>query len=291
MSLSGSEKVGSKLDPPPLYGGTPGGNKSALNKLDWILPTNSSRFLKPVAAAPNMRLRFLLSPFFLSRTLLRRAIRQAVDLAKPKGSLIDIGCGQKPHRDLFPEIQTYQGIDFKAYSANKDFQSGGPDFAFPDNYTTSWRLPFEDGSYDHSVAFEVAEHHPQPAILLSEMARVTRPGGFVLLSWPFIFPLHEEPHDHFRYTHHQMSQLADRAGLTPVRFLKTGGVFPCIVTLLTHHIAVFHDRGGWRKWVGLVLYPPFLALQYLALPFSKIASETTVLTYVAILQKPRTGTQ
>lgn len=235
-----------------------------------------------------MRLRFLVSPFFLTRTLLRRSIRDAVDLARPRGSLIDVGCGQKPHRDLFPEIETYHGIDFAQFSANKDFQSGGPDFAFPANYTEQWVLPFSDASYDHAAAFEVAEHHPVPSRLLGELARVVRPGGYLFLSWPFIFPLHEEPHDHFRYTHHQMTRLAHGAGLVPVHFFRTGGLIPTLVTLVSHQVAVFHDRGGWRKPVALAIYPIVLALQYAALPFTRIGSSHTVLTYVALLQKPRT---
>ena len=51
-----------------------------------------------------MRLRFLVSPFFLTRTLLRRSIRDAIGVARPGGTLIDVGCGQKPHRDLFADI-------------------------------------------------------------------------------------------------------------------------------------------------------------------------------------------
>lgn len=233
-----------------------------------------------------MHLRFLVSPFFLTRTLLRRAIRKAVADTQPRGTLVDVGCGEKPHRDLFPGIETYLGIDFATFSANKDFHSGGPDFAFPENYVQDWKLPFPDAAYDHAAAFEVAEHHPRPDQLLFEMTRVIRPGGYLYLSWPFIFPLHEEPHDHFRYTHHQMARLAAAAGLTPVEFIRTGGLIPTLVTLMTHSLAVFHDRGSWRKWVSLVLYPPFLLLQYAALPFSRFGDAHTVLTYVAVLQKP-----
>lgn len=231
-----------------------------------------------------MSLRVLVSPFFLTRYLLRRALREAVAAAPATGSLIDVGCGQKPHRDLFQNVQKYDGIDFAGFSVNKDFSTGAPDFTFPPDYTTTWILPFAEGSYDHAAAFEVLEHHPEPAMALRELARVVRPGGHVYLSWPFIFPLHEEPHDYFRYTHHCLRRLADAAGLESVGFWRTGGVVPTVVTLLTGNLALFHDRGGWRRVVALLLYPAFLGLQYLALPFARMGRQT-VLSYVAVLRK------
>ncbi|HAB17573.1 MAG TPA: class I SAM-dependent methyltransferase [Verrucomicrobiota bacterium] len=231
-----------------------------------------------------MSARALVSPFFLTRYLLRQAIQAAVRSAPARGSLIDIGCGQKPHRDLFPDLGRYEGIDFPSFSANKDFSTGKPDFTFPSDYTQNWRLPFEDGSYDHAAAFEVLEHHPEPALALRELARVIRPGGNIYLSWPFTFPLHEEPHDYFRYTHHAVERLAQSAGLAPVGFWRTGGVVAAIVTLLTGNLAMFHDRGGWSRWLALVLYPAFLGLQYVALPFAHLGNRT-VLSYVAVLRK------
>lgn len=232
-----------------------------------------------------MNLRALVSPFFLTRHLLRRALAEALRRAPARGSLIDVGCGQKPHRDLFPEVARYEGIDFAGFSINKDFATGGPDFAFPEDYTTHWRLPFPNASYDHAAAFEVLEHHPEPRMALRELARVIRPGGQVYLSWPFIFPLHEEPHDHFRYTHHAMDRLARAEGLEPVGFWRTGGVVATVVTLLTGNLAMFHDRGGLSRVLALVVYPAFLLMQYAALPLSRVG-DRTVLSYVAVLRKP-----
>lgn len=231
-----------------------------------------------------MSVRALISPFFLTRHLLRQAIRKAVAAAPARGSLIDVGCGEKPHRDLFPEVRPYDGIDFARFSANKDYSTGRPDFEFPADYTATWKLPFADGSYDHAAAFEVLEHHPEPALALRELARVIRPGGYLYLSWPFIFPLHEEPHDFYRYTHFALTRLGQQAGLKPVGYWRTGGVVAAVVTLLTGSLAFFHDRGGWRRAAALLMYPALLGLQYLAVPFAHISCRT-VLSYVAVLRR------
>jgi len=231
-----------------------------------------------------MSARVLVSPFFLTRHLLRRALQQAIRKAPATGSLLDVGCGQKPHRDLFPDLRRYDGIDFAGFSVNKDFSTGAPDFTFPADYSTTWMLPFGDASYDHAAAFEVLEHHPEPALALRELARVIRPGGQVYVSWPFIFPLHEEPHDFFRYTHHAMERLARSVGLEPIGCWRTGGVVPAVVTLLTGNLAMFHDRGGGSRLLALLVYPAFLLLQYAALPFAQVGNRT-VLSYVAVLRK------
>lgn len=231
-----------------------------------------------------MSFRVWFSPFFLTRHLLRSALRDAVRMAPAQGSLVDVGCGQKPHQDLFPGISRYEGIDFPGFSTNKDFATGTPDFIFPSSYTVDWVLPFADASYDHAAAFEVIEHHPEPAVALQEMARVVRPGGFVYLSWPFIFPLHEEPYDHFRYTHYSMERLAKSAGLETVGFWRTGGLVAVLVTLANGGLAFLHDRGGWRKLAALSVYPVFLLLQYAAIPFAHIGRES-VLSYVAVFRK------
>jgi SAM-dependent methyltransferase len=46
------------------------------------------------------------------------------------------------------------------------------------------RLPFEDGSFAATVAFEVLEHVEDDVTLLAEIARVVRTGGVLMLSTP-----------------------------------------------------------------------------------------------------------
>jgi SAM-dependent methyltransferase len=45
-------------------------------------------------------------------------------------------------------------------------------------------LPFPDGSFDAVLAFEVVEHVEDDTGLLGEIARVSRPGGVLILSTP-----------------------------------------------------------------------------------------------------------
>ena len=59
------------------------------------------------------------------------------------------------------------------------------------------RLPFRDGSFDVVAGCELVEHLAEPAAVLDELVRVTRPGGFVILRSPAlaspIWPLMDLP--------------------------------------------------------------------------------------------------
>ena len=48
------------------------------------------------------------------------------------------------------------------------------------------RLPFPDGSFDRVVVVDMLEHVPDDAAFVAELARVTRPGGRLVLNTPHL---------------------------------------------------------------------------------------------------------
>lgn len=49
------------------------------------------------------------------------------------------------------------------------------------------RLPFEDGYFDTVISCETIEHVPEPRLAVTELARVLRPGGRLILTTPNYF--------------------------------------------------------------------------------------------------------
>jgi SAM-dependent methyltransferase len=142
---------------------------------------------------------------------LAHVVRSLSRLApRARGRLLDVGCGDKPYEHLFrPYVGEYVGVEHEAtFAATSAGARGRADVRYDGR-----RLPFPDESFDTVMSVQVLEHTPDPAGLLVEMARVLRRDGILILSAPFSFRLHEEPHDYFRFSPHGLRLLCAGAGL------------------------------------------------------------------------------
>ena len=71
-------------------------------------------------------------------------------------------------------------------------------------------LGIGDATFETVLCTEVLEHLPEPQKAIDEMYRVLRPGGELLLTTRFLFPVHDAPHDYFRYTKYGLRHLLRR---------------------------------------------------------------------------------
>lgn len=103
-------------------------------------------------------------------------------LPKDAQNVIELGCGTS----CFPvlakgELRIPQvfGLDFTPHLIQflKDSWSG-PTWVLGDALNT----PFRDGFFDATVAGEIIEHFEEPSLLITEMARITKKGGIMILS-------------------------------------------------------------------------------------------------------------
>tara|TARA_B100000029_G_scaffold144731_1_gene139937 strand:+ start:119 stop:940 length:822 start_codon:yes stop_codon:yes gene_type:complete len=126
----------------------------------------------------------LLAPAYPFR--LRRYLAKYADPATRL--VIDLGSGNyRVHPDVFTvDIVQYENVDMVCDAT---------------------RLPFRDSSIDLVTTSHVLEHAPSPETMISEIMRITRPGGFGVHVVPFLYPFHASPDDYQRYTNVGMARL------------------------------------------------------------------------------------
>jgi len=68
-------------------------------------------------------------------------------------------------------------------------------------------LKFEDNFFDVVICFNVLEHVYEVDLAIKEMYRVLKNKGLLLVSVPFLYPLHDKPNDYWRFTEFSLKRL------------------------------------------------------------------------------------
>jgi SAM-dependent methyltransferase len=132
--------------------------------------------------------------------------------------VLDIGCGEKPYYPYFAANATkYVGVDIDVDNPLADLLGPVED------------LPVENASFDVVLCTQVLEHTGDPDQAVSELYRVTAPGGRVLASTHGVQVYHPAPEDHWRWTHSGLELLFLRNGpWGSVRVRPAGGTATCL---------------------------------------------------------------
>jgi SAM-dependent methyltransferase len=175
----------------------------------------------------------------LQWSVLEHSLRAVAPRAR--GRLLDVGCGNKPYEAWFrPFVDAYIGVEHSdTFQHTAAGASAGPDVVYGGP-----TLPFRDGAFDTVLSVQVLEHTPRPAALVAEMSRVLAPDGILILTAPFQFRLHEQPHDYFRYSSYGLRQLCDDAGLEIFETIAQGSLWSVIGHKLNSYLALRVARAG-----------------------------------------------
>lgn len=186
------------------------------------------------------------NPFYFARLGLSLAMSEFAD--KLSGRLLDVGCGSKPYKSLFV-VEDYVGLDIDSentrLSGTADKLYDGKDF------------PFEDNSFDSVLCNQVLEHVFNPQDFLSEINRVLKPGGRLLLTVPFVWDEHEQPYDFARYSTFGLRALLEGGGFKFISHKKLGADVTCIFQLINAYI--FKVTQHWPRLVNLLLAATVMA--------------------------------
>lgn len=104
---------------------------------------------------------------------------------EPGSRVLDAGCGDGVFSYLInKEGFVVDGVDYadEAVSAAREQTQGTQDLNY--HVGSVYELPFEDDSFDAAVSTEVIEHLEDRDTFLSELKRVVKPGGTIIVTTP-----------------------------------------------------------------------------------------------------------
>jgi SAM-dependent methyltransferase len=177
---------------------------------DWLVLREMARVLRGVIADPALGLR--------------------------GARVLDFGCGTRPYEPWFAAAGArYSGADIDVAHEVRIRQDGGLDCA--------------DGEFDLVASFQVLEHVWDVGGYLREARRVTREGGWLLLSTHGNWLYHPHPRDYRRWTAEGLQREVESHGFRLVRMEPVVG--PLALT------TIFRSLGLARV---LKPFPPLAAL-------------------------------
>ena len=117
----------------------------------------------------------------------RKYVRKTIlMLTRDNLEVLDVGSGYENWSDYFKNYARYDTVDLR-----EDVSATYVGDFF------SMEIPH---SYDLIIGTELLEHLPTPALFFQRANDLLNDQGRVLISFPFLFKIHADPDDYFRYT-------------------------------------------------------------------------------------------
>jgi SAM-dependent methyltransferase len=156
-----------------------------------------------------------------------------------------------PYREYILQnsrVQAYVGLDIEtALEYDKNVK---PDYTWDGRV-----MPFENDDFDGCIAIEVLEHCPEPEVFLKEVYRVLRPGSSFFFTVPFVWNLHEVPHDEYRYTPFALERHLRNSGFKEIEIKATGGWHAALAQMMGLWVRRAPISDGKRKYLSMFLKP------------------------------------
>jgi SAM-dependent methyltransferase len=182
------------------------------------------------------------------RTLLDDALTSNLHLFT--GRVLDVGGKKVRKRGLFrPDAAPASSWEYLNIDPETD-----PDFLAPAD-----AIPVADEQFDSALLAETLQHLEDPASVLREIARVVKPGGRLVATMPFLFPLHFDPDDFGRWTPSKFRLELGRAGFDVEEVSPMGSVAAVLFDLC------------WIAWSDSVVQRlPVVLQRFATAPFALV---------------------
>jgi SAM-dependent methyltransferase len=131
------------------------------------------------------------------------------------------------------------------------------------------------------------EHLEEPEFALRECFRVIKNGGVVIYTVPFIWPLHEEPRDFYRFSKYGLEYLFKKVGFEIIEILPLCGFWGTFGQQLVYYLTRI-NRGPlrWFKVIEIVALVIQAASYVLDRVDRTLRSKAWASMYMVVAKKP-----
>jgi SAM-dependent methyltransferase len=201
--------------------------------------------------------------------LIKNVLRKNASEFEYKGRVVDLGCGDSPYRDaILRSASEYCGVDHWDSNYKKTHVGVAADLRET--------LPFQNEVFDTVVAFQVLDDLPEPGCFLNECYRITKRGGHIFLTVPFMWKLHEEPRDYYRFTKYGLQYLLKKCGYQNIEVEEIYDGFWGMWLLKFNYYTLRYAK-RWNKYALYLLWwiTQMLAITLDSFCMSKCKAEAT----------------
>lgn len=199
-----------------------------------------------------------------------RALRQYCS-----GDVLDVG-----GRDFYLTAKE-QRTEFKTWTTlepdqEKLLKSG--DERFRSVVGDGCRMDFADAAFDTVLNIQVLEHVVEPIVMVKEINRVLRPGGYAIFLIPQTSVMHELPAHYYNFTRPWVEVAMKQSGFKIVELKAMGGFWSSMASHLVYFFFHAFRFPGYslpecrRNPLFYVLFPFMAVYAILSIPFCLLLS-------------------
>ena len=125
--------------------------------------------------------------------------------------------------------------------------------------------------FDVVVLAEVLEHCHTPHAAIGTIRKVLKPEGKLILTTPFMFPIHDAPYDYYRYTYYGLARLL--SDFENVKITARNSWTECVLVLL---VRLVMDKSRFVRLVS----PFFIVFAFVFWPIAWVLSRIVQTNFI-----------
>jgi SAM-dependent methyltransferase len=159
-----------------------------------------------------------------------------------EGRVLDLGAGSAKYK----EIISQKASEYRSCDAVKNKNI--------DDVCDVLNLHYPEESFDTVISTQVMEHVNNPFLMASQIGKILKVGGKVILTAPFLIPLHSGPDDYFRFTKNGLSEIFKQSGFAIIESGYYGG-FPAVISEMIHFswFNPYKHQGVWARCIMMMI--------------------------------------